>query len=529
MPDEPNSEAGARAAEPLEGAAIDPTPPERAASAPGGPPKRRRIRHRRLFWGGISIAALIVILVGASVGYVAYRNHQIHHVTVRNLVPAGPTENILLIGSTSRCALKKQNPAFGLCSAGVTGVNSDVVMVLHVVPKTRTVSLLSLPRDTFIPNARPNETNRIDSALAYGPSQLVAAIEQDFGIDISHYVELNFDSFAGVVNALGGIDMYFPNRLYDAYSGLKITHTGCIHLNGFQALSVVRARHLYYWLAGQPMNITTLAGAHYDGSGDLGRIQRDHEFLRVLASTVAKRGLGNPFTDNALLGSIAPQLTVDQGFSLKDLVDLALTFHGINVSHVPQTTLPVLVDPSYTYMYKGYDYGSIVFPSEPQDQQVVDAFLGGPPPGAKRSPRSISVSVLGGIGQPRATAQTAAELHALGYRVVGTGEQTPVGPVSETTVTYAPGHRAEGERVLASLRGAVALGQGTTLDGAAVTVVTGTDFSVVAPTTHARAAAAVHGQRAVLTAALSTSPLSPPTPASTPLPSYDPRACPTKP
>ncbi len=44
------------------------------------------------------------------------------------------TENILLVGSTDRCALKVQNAAYGLCSQGVNGVNSDVVMILHLDP-----------------------------------------------------------------------------------------------------------------------------------------------------------------------------------------------------------------------------------------------------------------------------------------------------------------------------------------------------------------------------------------------------------
>lgn len=53
-------------------------------------------------------------------------------------------------------------------------------------------------------------TARVDSALAYGPSQLVAAIEEDLGIPFNHYVVLNFDSFGIVVNEFGGVAMYFP-------------------------------------------------------------------------------------------------------------------------------------------------------------------------------------------------------------------------------------------------------------------------------------------------------------------------------
>ncbi len=108
------------------------------------------------------------------------------------------------------------------------------------------MSILSIPRDLFVPNARTGGANKIDAALFQGPDQLIAAIEDDFGIPIQHFVELNFDSFINVVQALGGIKMYFPEPVYDAYSGLNIQTTGCLSLNGTQALQVVRARHVQY-------------------------------------------------------------------------------------------------------------------------------------------------------------------------------------------------------------------------------------------------------------------------------------------
>ena len=106
-------------------------------------------------------------------------------------------------------------------------MNSDVVMILHLDPNKKTASILSIPRDLFVPNARATGANKIDAALVEGPEQLVSAIEEDFGIPIHHYVELNFDSFQGVVNALGGIKMYFPEPVFDAYSGLNVPTAGC--------------------------------------------------------------------------------------------------------------------------------------------------------------------------------------------------------------------------------------------------------------------------------------------------------------
>ena len=98
----------------------------------------------------------------------------------------------------------------------------------------------------------------------------MAAIQDDFGIPIQHYVELNFDSFANVVTALGGITMYFPEPVYDAYSGLDVRTTGCRHLDGVEALQVVRARHLQYRPPGNTS--TTPSTWPQENQSDLARI-----------------------------------------------------------------------------------------------------------------------------------------------------------------------------------------------------------------------------------------------------------------
>ena len=488
-------------------------------ASPATPPTPRSRRRRRLKRGGIALAVLVIVILGSTYGYVTYRNDQIGHVKVKGeaSIPKTGVENILLVGSTSRCALdNKQTGAFGSCAQGVTGVNSDVIMVLRLDPVHHRVAILSFPRDTFIPNARPGLSNRIDSALAYGPSQLVSAVEQDFGIPINHYVELNFDSFQGVVAALGGLKMYFPYPVYDQQSGLKVNRRGCQPLGKFQALALVRARHMYYKINGHWV---------YDGSGDLGRIIRDHEFLRVLASAVAKRGLGNPITDNDLLGAVAPNLVVDGSFTLQHMANLTLTYRGVDPNTAPQTTIPVIVDTSFSYMYKGFNYGSIVFPTEPQDTRTIRAFMGKANAGTHVNPSTITVAVDGGMAQPSATATTARELTALGYKVTGTKEILPVGPIAETQVLYAPGHLADGQRVLDSLTGVVALGENTAKTATAVTVVTGSDFTVRAKTTRsAQTTASTSSIPAALTSV--SGPLTTPTSANESLPSYDPRGCP---
>jgi LCP family protein required for cell wall assembly len=506
-----------------------PVSPESRGSWQDG--RRRTRRRRRATRGFIISLVLVLALIGSVAGYVEYLNHQIHRVKVRDLVKAaakGPEqgdENILLVGSTTRCGLKQQNPVFGLCSQGINGVNSDVIMILHLDPTNKRAAILSIPRDLLVPNARTTGFNKIDAALYQGPTQLVDAIEEDFGIPIQHYVELNFDSFMGVVNALGGVKMYFPMPVYDAFSQLNIPTAGCQYLNGFEALALVRARHLQY----KPPSVETSDHAFwpYDPQSDLSRIQRDHEFLRVLASTVAKKGLGNPFTDRSLLAAVAPQLQVDSGLTLTGMVSLLLDFHSDNPYSAPQLTLPVVLNTESSYSYGGINYGSVEFASQPQDTQAIDAALGinastdSLTGGSLPAPSSITVSVENGTGTYDQAGRTARALQALGYKVVGTGNAPIANPVAETTVEYSSiSAEPAAEQVAHSLTGAVVMARKPTANGAQVTVVTGSGFSVNPPASSAsgKAPTSRSSGSAVLTA---------PTSADPPLAAFDPRACPS--
>ncbi len=505
------------------------------------PPKRFKKTKRVL----LALVILIVAGVGSVAGYGYYLNHELHRLDVKGLIDSpttgadAGTENILMVGSTDRCALTVQNPAYGLCSQGVNGVNSDVIMILHLDPNKHTVSILSIPRDLFVPNARTTGANKIDAALYQGPSQLVAAINEDFGIPIQHYVVLNFDTFANVVNALGGVKMYFPMPVFDAYSGLNQQTTGCVALDGLHALQVVRARHLQY----QGPGVTTSNPNYwpFENSSDLARIRRDHEFLRVLATAVAKNGLSNPITDTQLVNGVASQLSVDSKFSISDMINLVLNFHGVNAGSAPQYTLPVQVSQTGDYTYKGGSYGSIEFPAAAQDQQVIQQFLGintttdSMHGGKLPAPSSVTVSVMNGSGTTNQATTTSAALGALGFTMTGLGDSTPVGAEAETVVYYAqmtPGAEAAAQLVASSISGAVIMAFDPTqvTPGSQVTVVTGTQFSVNPPAASGSATtvgggASTTSQAPTTTSTTSSGAFQPPSAAVTPLQPWDPRSC----
>lgn len=550
--------------------------------------RRRAKRRRRQLWmrrGVVGVALLLIVVVGAGAYLYYHFGGLIHRATVTHLQPDGPGTNILLVGSTDRCAFKQQNPMWGLCQDGVTGVNSDIVMIAHL--QGPNVTLLSIPRDLFVPNARCSSTtptcpagaqgqaNKIDAALFNGPGQLAAAIEEDFGIPINHYIELNFQTFSSVVDAVGGIYMYFPIRVFDAESSLNIERPGCYYLNGIHALEVVRARHLQ---VGFSPGDKLPAGAWIGGSdprswwqepeSDLARIRRTHEFLRIVAAKINADGFGNPIHDLSLANAIFPDLTVDTGWSESSMLSLALAYKGTDISKVPEYTFPIAEyfgDPSdaYDYIFQGGNYGEIEFPVEPGGWLAIDKLFGAKvdqsPWDDKALPAAgtFPMSVVDGSGIADQQVSIGDALRAQGDDVTATGSVAPSASTNETVVWYGgPQPPAFGEwndpaledaqRVETQLEGPVILGYDPSMvtKGDLVTVQTGNDLTIApaslsVPTTTTTSTSTSTSSTLHVTSTTSVTPttvidpsgiksdpnLSAPSSLAQPLAAWDPRAC----
>ena len=157
-------------------------------------------------------------------------------------------------------------------------------MIVRLVPATKQVWILSVPRDLWvtIPSGSLAGMNRINAAFNTGPDTLIQTIETDLHIPINHYVAVNFTGLQSMVTAIGGVTMDFSTPVKDAYSGLNVSQTGCQLVPGPTALELVRARHLYY------MTQTTDEWK-YDGLSDFSRIQRQDAFFRAAAGQAERR------------------------------------------------------------------------------------------------------------------------------------------------------------------------------------------------------------------------------------------------
>ncbi len=171
-------------------------------------PRQRRWLRRTL----IIVGVVVVLVVAAIVGDYYYLGSLDTKIKVKHLQQSSAaSENILLIGSTTPLRTGSQNAAYGLCSQGVTGVNSDIVMILHLDP-TYAQRLAAVHSPRHLRAQRPRDRREQDRRRTLRRTEsVVTAIEEDFGVPINNFVELNFDTFANVVNALGGIEDVLPH------------------------------------------------------------------------------------------------------------------------------------------------------------------------------------------------------------------------------------------------------------------------------------------------------------------------------
>jgi LCP family protein required for cell wall assembly len=189
-------------------------------------------------------------------------------------------ENYLLVGSDTRATADPTDSDFKSIGK-VGGQRSDTIMVMRFDPVTGAAALLSLPRDLWVSIAGTGQKAKINAAYAKGPGTLIETVKQDFNIPIHHYVEVDFQGFKRIVDALGGITVCFDTPARDRNTGLYIDSAGCHELDGIGALQYVRSRHY-----------ETLAKGKWKETGDdRDRIKRQQEFLKLaLDKAVSKAG-----------------------------------------------------------------------------------------------------------------------------------------------------------------------------------------------------------------------------------------------
>jgi LCP family protein required for cell wall assembly len=304
-------------------------------------------RRRKVILASVAATLAVVIAGTVLTAYVEYRklNGEIRRVAVGDLGTRPPdystdSENILIIGSDSRAGLDRHEQVL-LHTGNDQGNNTDTIMLLHLSPGRRQVTVMSIPRDTMVPyyqcdpgsgspgqQADPYSYERINAVLAAGgPSCLWKTVEQQTGIRIDHFIEVGMAGFVNVVNDLGGVTVCVPFAVNNPVSGLDVP-AGEQHINGVTALAFWRTRE------------------DIGQGSDLQRIQRD-QFMSVQVVKAILGGglLSNPLRLLRVASDLAPNLTVDSGLSTSALVSLGASLHGLSAQNVQFVTAPVTTYP----------------------------------------------------------------------------------------------------------------------------------------------------------------------------------------
>jgi LCP family protein required for cell wall assembly len=315
------------------------------------PPKARRRRFsrgQRLF---LWILAILVIAAAGLLAVTVLADFQMGN--------AGPVPSLadgdgvyLIVGTDNRENLPDDlEGSFG----DFAGARADVIILAQVVDGRR--QLLSIPRDLRV-EIPGQGVNKVNAAYAFGgPDLLVETVAIATGIRPNHYLEVEFGGFAGIVDALGGIEIEFPYAARDAKSGLNV-EAGVHTVDGATALAYARSRSYEElrdgaWVA--------------QGGGDIARAARQREVLtKIIGEASSVSGI---IRSPLVVSAVGSHLTADSDLSLFVLAQTGWAMRS--AAETDSVTLPVV----------GTEEGGVSYlvRDEPAASEVLSAFSAGQP------------------------------------------------------------------------------------------------------------------------------------------------------
>ena len=126
---------------------------------------------------------------------------------------------------------------------------SDVNILAVVNPKTKRVALVNTPRDYYVDLAGTDSKDKLTHAGLYGVETSMATLGNLYGVNVEHYIRINFAGFINIIDAIGGVDVYsdqaFTSVGSPGYYDPTTFAEGWNHLDGKSALAFARERHAF--------------------------------------------------------------------------------------------------------------------------------------------------------------------------------------------------------------------------------------------------------------------------------------------
>jgi LCP family protein required for cell wall assembly len=226
-----------------------------------------------------------------------------------------PTDGPAIAASQVTMLVGADTSAYRKRTLGEKGGRADTIMLMRVDVPSRTVSMLSIPRDLYV-EIPGFEADKINAAYAEGGLALsIRTVHQLTGVDINHVAQVDFDGFKEVIDALGGITIDNPYLVRSGTCGDECEFDGRhwtfakgeLHLDGRRALAYARIRKV---------DDVTLRYNEQEGA-DLGRARRQQ---RVIDAMVAKLASSNSLlhprgVPRAVVGALATDISASEMLS----------------------------------------------------------------------------------------------------------------------------------------------------------------------------------------------------------------------
>lgn len=200
---------------------------------------------------------------------------------------------------------------------------SDTIVLTRIDPQRKQVTLISIPRDTRV-TLSDGSTQKINAAHAIGgPDDVVKAVNELCGVEISHYAEVSFNGMKQLVDAIGGVEVDVPDRIDDPKAGKNVViEPGKQVLNGKEALAFCRSRAF--------------------ADGDYTRMRHQRIFIAALAKTILEKTDATNILPT--IESLSDMVVTDM--SMQDIAALANTMRGMDTdkiwsANVPSTTATI--------------------------------------------------------------------------------------------------------------------------------------------------------------------------------------------
>ena len=328
------------------------------SSGNAGYPRRRKKNSGAIIT--VAVIALFVILAAAVMALLFYKptfrpdDHPLNSDDMSGVILTDASGNVV-----PDVVRDEERVNFLVMGRDNAGLNTDVIMLLSYDVKNGAISLMQFPRDTYFDvgqgnckinaalalfyNRRRREGLSDDDAYKAAMSDMEKSIEDVFRITIDYYAIMNLNGFVNIIDALGGVEMDVPTRMYykDPAQNLTIDlQPGLQTLTGAQAEQFVRFRKGYV-------------------EGDIGRVDAQKLFIGACIAQVKKNF--NVSTISTVMDQVMKNVVTD--IPLQDMVYYAKSALSVDLSKITMLTLPGIQcrqhNDSGTWYYVAYRDGTV--------------------------------------------------------------------------------------------------------------------------------------------------------------------------